>query len=204
MADTPDPVAKLRDEAAADPSKVTQLLVEATVAPLSDEGKAALEKRPEFSPAFLQRQAREFGIPVDKIEEIAAQVIREGAPTLVVEAREFGVDAEAREHFRQIYDLEIAKRKKCNRWVHEPDAKTGKKEKRPCGAEFTTIQQALVHHSIHLLFESDYRTQRSHWNDVREILYPTQERGLRAALTPEERTKMLRDPEMRRRLLARG
>ena len=198
-----DPLLKLRDVAAQDPGKLTELLRETATAPISPEARATFEKRPEFSRDFLERQSQQFGVSIEKIQEIADSVMAQGPPTFVVHAREFGVDTEARAHFRNLYDTEILKRRKCGRWIVEADDRTKKKIKRACGELFTDVMQAMVHHSIHILFESDYRTQRAHWNDIRELLSPTQERGIQAALPQSEREKIADDLRRRGHLLSR-
>ena len=169
---------------------------------LSPEARTALEKRPVFEPQFLEQQAQKFGLPVDQVQEMVAEVLREGGPALVVEQRQFGVDEEAREHFRKLYQEEIRKRRTCNRWIVEPGTQ-GKKVKRPCGSTFESIEQALVHHSIHLLYEADYRTQRAIWNDIKDLLHPMTEKSLRAALSVDERRRMMQDHRLRARLLGR-
>ena len=122
------------------------------------------------------------------------------ARSVTVEERQFGVDAGAREDFARLYDAEIKKLGRC------PLKKIRPSEKKPdalCNARLLNFQQFLVHHQIHLLLMSDTRTQRQTNADARELVYPTSEKMVRAALGPQERQRMLKDPALRARLLRR-
>lgn len=177
---------KLRDDAAKHPEKTTDYLA-ATSGYVSPEAKQTLEKKPSFKPGFIQKQAEKFGLSPDKVEAIAAEVVETGAPIFAVaERREFSVDDDVRERFTKLYNEELARRRQCPR--------------RNCDAHFTDLQQVLVHWSLHLLFEADNRTQKMMWEAIRELNYPTQEKGLQAVLPAEERKQLLRDPLMRARL----
>jgi hypothetical protein len=196
-----DPLVRLRDKAAEDPRKLGELIVESQLGPVSQEAQAVLEKRPEFTPSFLEQQAQKFGLPLDQIQEIAEAVAASGPPGLVVERHQFGLETEAREHLAALYEKEIQRRRTCLRWIYTPVERDGKwrRVRKPCGATFETFDQALVHHSIHLLFEADYRTQRAHWNDVLNIKFPLEQKSLRAALTVDERRRLMADPRFRER-----
>jgi hypothetical protein len=142
---------------------------------------------------FLEAQVAKFGVPIDRLTEIA-QTVSESMPTpLVVEKREFSVEADVQEHFREIFQKEIDKRATCN-YVVEGNlvGPTGKQSSahKLCGDRLETVQQAWVHHALHIMYDcGDPRTQRAMLMDVRELLWPTQEKSMRAALSPDERSE---------------
>jgi hypothetical protein len=200
-----DEILKLREQAIEDPSALKPLLIESQLGPISDEAALALEKRPQFEPTFLEKQAQKFGLPFDQVHQIAQEVVAQGSAALVVERHQFGLESEAREHLAALYEKQIKVRRTCNRWLYAPvenPKAPGKyrRARKPCGYVFETFDEALVHHSLHILFEADYRTQRAHWNDILNIKYPLEQKTLRAALTVEERRRMMADHRLRERL----
>jgi len=121
--------------------------------------------------------------------------------TVVVEERQFGVSGEAREDFARLYDLEIKRLGYCplDKIAHRSKKTYGLQCRVPLG----TFQEWLVHHQLHLMTQADSRVQKQTNSDSRELVYPTSEKTMRAALGPDERKRMLQDPEMRARLLKR-
>lgn len=213
MTDAIDPTIKLAKQAKTDAGKVVELL-DRTVTPcaVSPEATVVLEQTPELAPEFIASQAKRFDVPVKRVDEIAQTVAQEQEPPLPsespnyytvetqlamergyveVEKREISVEGEVKDYFRDIYQKEIEKRSTCPYIVKTAHmGKTGKESStwEACGDKLETIQQALVHQSLHIMFDSnDPRTQRAMLNDIRELLYPVQEKSIRAALGPDER-----------------
>ncbi len=188
-----DPILQLREKAKKNAAKALDL-VQATV---GQDVSAVLEKKPELKPEAVAATAEAKGVPYDRAIEIANEVVTGQPPAVRVEA--YRAENELREVFLQLYSEEISRMKFCPVKVKQPGGSWS-----TCGASIDTIQQALVHHSMHLLYSSDYRTQRQIMNDISEKLFPTEIRGVSAVLGPEERAGMLRDPRLRDRLLGRS
>lgn len=205
---------KLAKKATKDPSKLVELL-DKTSDHITPEAKEKLTQTPAFSKSFLEGEAQRFGVDRQKVEDVAAVVVEEAGPAMVVEEREWSMEGDVKEYFRELYEREIAKRQVCTwqiteEWekqrTHEDGSPMGKPQQasvyRRCNAKLESIQQALVHHSLHLMFDSsDPRTQRAMWNDIKETLFPTREKSVRAALSVEERRRMMGDPRLRERIL---
>lgn len=162
---------------------------------LKAEERAALEKRAHLEP-YIETVAAQTGLPAERAVEIAREVERSGEPALIVER--IRAEVEAKEIFEELFEKEVARIRTCPVRVKRESGWE------LCGLPLESIQQALVHHSIHLLHCPDYRTQRATLNDIRELLYPTEIRGVRAALPAEERAALTRDPRIVKRLLHRG
>jgi hypothetical protein len=206
-----DPVLKLAKQATKDTEKLLPLL-EATVEELAPETKDKLENAPKFDADFLKSEAERFHTTTEKVEAIAEVVSTEGP--VFVEERTWEVDADIKEHFKELYEKEISRRRVCDQMIQVEEERqrkqsdgqpTGRREMisvwKRCGAVYESFQQALVHQSLHLMFDAkDERTKRAMWNDIRELVYPTREKGIRAALTPQERRRMM-DDRLKDRLL---
>lgn len=174
---------------------VEDLIVNGDV--IDDEARDALSKRPRLPDPSVEVIAKKTGLSSARAREIADEVSRGGEPALVVES--YRAENEARDAFKLLYEEEIVRLQRCPLRVRRNG------EWDTCGVELRDIQQALVHHSMHLMFESrDDRVRRAVTNDISEKLYPTDFKGVRAALTAEERTALFADPRMRDRLLRRG
>lgn len=190
-----------------DPLKVAEML-ERTQTPgaISDEAKAKLSKQPTLTPKFLEAQAKKFGASKEQVEAAANHAAQQVGPPIMVEQREFSVDADIQAHFRQLYNEEVAKRQVCTWQIQEefsdPKSKspaTSFVSKR-CNTRLESLEQMLVHVSLHILFDTDARTARAHWNDIRELNFPTKEKSVRAPLGPDERRQWLMNPDLRARL----
>ena len=213
MAKPKHPIAKLAKQAKKDHEKLLPLL-EATADELSPETKEKFTNAPKFDDDFLKQEAKRFGTTKQKVQSVADAVMHENAPVFV-EERTWEVDADVKEYFRKLYEQEIRRRRTCREMIQVEEerqrksnegAPIGRPEKisvwRECGVVYESFQQALVHQSLHLMFDSkDPRTKRAMWNDIRELLHPTREKGIRAALSPQERKRML-DDRLKRRLLS--
>ncbi len=192
MTNPKDPTIKLAKQVKTDAGKLTELL-NRTVTPsaVSPEATVVLEQTPELAPEFIVSQAERFDVPVKRVEDIAKTVAAEQGAAITVEKREISVDAEVKDFFRELYQKEIEKRSTCSFVVKTTHmGKTGKESStwEACGDKLETIQQFLVHQSMHIICDSgDPRTQRAMLNDIRELLYPVQEKSIRAALGPDER-----------------
>lgn len=79
--------------------------------------------------------------------------------------------------------------------------RSGKLE--PCGAPLSSIVQALAHHDIHLMYMGDWRVQRATVNAIRDVAYPVEIQGMRAALTVEERATLTSDSRIMEKAKAR-
>jgi len=163
-----------------------------TTAAVSKEAEKHLTKElPPVKESYIAAQAEKFGTTVERVTEIA-QVVASGMPTpLVMEKREFSVESDVQAHFLEVFEKEIQKRETCPYVVEERYiGPTGKQSSvhKACGDKLETVQQAWVHHALHIMYDSgDPRTQRAMLMDIRELLWPTQEKSLRAALGPDER-----------------
>ncbi len=204
-----DPVLKLAKQAKSDPSKVLPLL-EASI-DLDPATAAKLENAPKFNDAFLEAQAEKVGSTTEQLAEVAAQVSAESP--VFVEQRTWEVDADVKESFRALYERDIRTRHTCREMIQIEEERQRKQDGKPvgrgekisvwtrCGVIYESFQHALVHQSLHLMFDSkDERTRRAMLNDVRELIYPTREKGVRAALTTQERRRMM-DSRLKQRLL---
>ncbi len=203
-----DPTIQLSKQAKADAGKITELL-DRTVTPcaVSPEAQVVLEETPEIAPAFIASQAERFDVPIKRVDEIAQTVAAEHGAAVTLEKREISVDAEVKDYFREIYQKEIEKRATCPYIVKTTHmGKTGKESStwEACGDRLESIQQALVHQSLHIMFDSnDPRTQRAMLNDIRELLYPVQEKSIRAVMGADERKERWAALERHRSRLGR-
>lgn len=146
--------------------------------------------------ADIARAAKEFQLPKAEVERIRKQ---HEQTAVTIEQRSFGVDDEARAGFHALYEREIASLKEC------PLPKIGdarRKSPARCRMTLRSFEHFLVHHHLHLMIDADSRTQRSTNESARELVHPTSEKTMKAALPAEERRRMMRDPELRRRLIA--
>jgi hypothetical protein len=132
----------------------------------------------------VKREAQKFDVAEDKALAIARDVDEKREAALVI--TETRKESELREVFEEIYDDEVAKRQVCP--VTE------------CGAELTSIKQALVHMRTHILFEADWRTIRAVAKDIEIQVFPPIEHETSAAYTAEERTALLKALRERRLL----
>ena len=192
MSNPVDPTIKLAKQAKSDAGKIVELLDRtATPCAVSPEAQVVLEQTPELAPEFIASQAERFDVSLKRVDEIAQTVAQEQGAAVVLEKREISVDAEVKDYFREIYQKEVEKRSTCPYIVKTSHmGKTGKESStwEACGDKLESIQQALVHQSLHIMYDSnDPRTQRAMLNDIRELLYPVQEKSIRAALGPDER-----------------
>lgn len=163
---------------------------------ITPEAREQLEKRPALQPEFVEAQAAAAGVPVERAQAIAAEIQRQAGPALVIES--YRAENELKDVFRQLYEAEVLRLQHC------PARVKGVTGWQQCGVPLDNIQQALVHHSMHLLWESnDDKVKRAVANDISEKLFPTDIKGVRAALTADERRAALSDPRIRDRLLRR-
>lgn len=187
---------------AADPTikaakaKDVKTVLERTTTPaaVSKEAEAKLTRElPPIKESFIEAQAEKFGTTVERVTEIAEAVAGSMPAPLVMEKREFSVEADVQEYFREIFQKEIRKRDTCPYMMEQIHiAPTGKQSSfnGRCGEKLETVQQAWVHHALHIMYDSgDPRTQRAMLMDIRELLWPTQEKSVRAALGPDERAE---------------
>lgn len=187
---------------AADPTikaakaKDVKTVLERTTTPaaVSKEAEAKLTRElPPIKESFIEAQAEKFGTTVERVTEIAEAVAGSMPAPLVLEKREFSVEADVQEYFREIFQKEIRKRDTCPYMMEQIHiAPTGKQStfNGRCGEKLETVQQAWVHHALHIMYDSgDPRTQRAMLMDIRELLWPTQEKSVRAALGPDERAE---------------
>jgi len=187
-------------------------LLKASIEELPAEVVSKLNNAPKFDDKFLEQEAKRFGASTQQVKDIASTVATDGP--VFVEQRTWEVDSDVKEHFRQLYEKEILKRRVCREQIQEEveeyrkdklGSPIGKPQKisvwRRCGAVYESFQQALVHQSLHFMFDSkDPRTQRATWNDILELNFPRREKGIRAALSTADRRRMM-DPLLRDRLL---
>lgn len=124
----------------------------------------------------VEREADKFEVPTERALAIAADVHKEREAALTI--TQTRKESELREVFEEIYDDEVTRRQICP--VSE------------CGAELTSIKQALVHMRTHILFEANWQTVRAVAKDISEQLFPAVEQETTAAYTAEERTKLLK------------
>ncbi len=174
------------------------------------EKKVTLKPAPEFNEGFVAGEAKRIGVPLKMAVVAAAEVEAEGGPTLVIEQREWSMDA--KEHFKELYDAEVRRRQSC-RFKLPYKVKEKRKDGTeyevtkwaPCGVEgLKTIEEVIAHQSMHLMLDgSDLRTSRAMLSDVWERIHPTKEKTTRAALTTAERRQMMLNPRLRERLLMR-
>lgn len=196
-----DPLAQLyqrkREAAKKDAGKAIELAEDLTVngPALTAEARRAIEKRPAIPEAAVEEAAKVKGVSLERAREIARDVEAKSEPVLVIES--VRAENELRDVFENLYAAEVQNLQTCPVVVNRGGTK------QPCGRELKSIQEALVHHSFHILYGADYRTQRATLNDISEKLYPTDIKGVRAALTAEERDALFRNPAMRDRLLKR-
>jgi hypothetical protein len=208
MAKPIDPTIKLSKQAKTDAGKIVELL-DRTVTPcaVSPEAQVVLEQTPELAPEFIASQAERFDVPIKRVDEIAQTVAQEQGAAITVEQREISVDAEVKDFFRELYQKEIEKRSTCSYIVKTSHiGKTGKESStwEACGDKLETIQQFLVHQSMHIICDSgDPRTQRAMLNDIRELLYPVQEKSIRAVMGADERKERWEALERHRSRLGR-
>lgn len=139
----------------------------------------------------IETAVAEFNLAPRKAKKIVEAV--------TIEERQFGVSGEAREDFARLYDAEIKRLGEC------PLKKIGTapKDTKKCRVPLLNFQHFLVHHQIHLMLMADSRVQKQTNTDSRELVYPTSEKTMRAALGPVERKRMLQDRERKRRELSR-
>ncbi len=187
---------------AADPTikaakaKDVKTVLERTTTPSAVSKKAEAKLTRELPPikdSFIEAQAEKFGTTVERVTEIAEAVAGSMPAPLVLEKREFSVEADVQEYFREIFEKEIRKRDTCPYVMEQiyigPTGKQSSVHDR-CGEKLETVQQAWVHHALHIMYDSgDPRTQRAMLMDIRELLWPTQEKSVRAALGPDERAE---------------
>ncbi len=187
---------------AADPTikaakaKDVKTVLERTTTPAAVSKAAEKQLTRELPPikeSFIEAQAEKFGTTVERVTEIAEAVAGSMPAPLVMEKREFSVEADVQEYFREIFQKEIRKRDTCPYVMEQiyigPTGKQSSVHDR-CGEKLETVQQAWVHHALHIMYDSgDPRTQRAMLMDIRELLWPTQEKSVRAALGPDERAE---------------
>ena len=132
----------------------------------------------------VQREAGKFDVPAERALTIAREVDKERETALTI--TETRKEAELREVFEEIYDDEVTRRQICP--VPE------------CGAELTSIKEALVHMRAHILFEGSWREVRAVAKDITDQLYPPIEQETTAAYTAEERTALMKALRARKML----
>lgn len=187
MTKAKDPTIKLSEK-----GELTKLLYRTTVpSAISADAAVHLSKAPTLEPAFVEAQAKKFDVPEKRVAEIAQTVMRDEGPPMTLEKREISVEGEVKEIFRDEYHKEIVRRATCPYIVRSSYTGVSGKESstwEKCGEKLESIQQALVHQSLHIMYDSgDPRTQRAMLNDIRELLYPVVEKSFRAILGPDER-----------------
>ena len=130
----------------------------------------------------VEQAAERFAIPPGRGRKIARDVWKaeQKLSTTVFEH-----DSDLREYFRDEYQRQLQDKRTCGQ--------------KGCDYRYTTIEAAVVHHSLHLLTESkDGRTQRAIMKDIVELLHPTIEttvsQQLTGVLTDEDRKEALSDP----------
>jgi hypothetical protein len=148
-----------------------------------------------------ERAAKEFKLSPAETKDIVDQAKK---AEFTIEQRQFGVDGNIRDDFERLYESEVV-------WLNHEDIGgcplkrigASEKDKRKCHVKFRDFKHFLVHTHIHLMLQGDARTQKITNESARELVHPTSEKTLKAALGPKERQRMLQDPEHRKRLLAR-
>ena len=188
-----DPILRLREKAKKNAKKALELAQEAG----TQDTAEVLEKKPTFTEAAVEALAGSTGVPVERAKEIANEVVQAQGPAVRVEA--FRAENEIRDELLRLYAEEVRRMQRCPVKIKKEN---GKFEQ--CGRRIRTIQQALAHHTMHLMYSADYRVQRQVVNDISEKLFPTEIRGVSAVLGPEERSAALSNPAIRDRLLGRG
>ena len=149
----------------------------------------------------VEKQAERFNVEADTMSKVISQMMR-SEPAVVVEERRFEIDSDARALFHELYTKEVQRLETCP-WL-VPYIKGKKKLYKVCGLALESIEQALAHHRVHLLFSGDARTQRSTNLDIQTMPYPERSTGVTAALPAGERRRMLEeDSHLRKRLEAR-
>ena len=154
----------------------------------------------EQPPKKLAEALKEFRLPPAKEEK----AIHDSITPVVIEERQLGVSSEARDDFARLYDTEIKRLGYCPLDKIQHFSKAVKDNgPRQCRVKLESFQHFLVHHQIHLMLTADSRVQKQTNAQALELVYPTSEKTMRAALGPEERKRMLVD-RMKRRELREG
>ncbi len=193
--------------------EVVALLKATTEHEIPPEVVEKLENKPKFKPKFLEKEAKRFGVTTGEVEDIAAAVAAE-APVFF-EQRTWEVDADVKEHFRQLYEKETVKRHHCVYQIKREESEQkldddgepiGKPERisvwRECGDVYDDFMQSLVHQNLHHIHDShDSRTHRAALNDAKELNFPTREKGVLGALSVEQRRRYMADRALQRKLL---
>ena len=149
----------------------------------------------------VEQQAERFNVEPDVMSQVVKAMMTQ-EPAIVVEERRFEIDSDARALFHELYAAEVKRLETCP-WL-VPFVKGKKKLFKVCGVALDSIEHALVHHRLHLLFAGDSRTQRSANLDIQTLLFPERSTGVTAALPASERRAMLEtDSHLRKRLEAR-
>ncbi len=148
----------------------------------------------------ISKAVAQFKIPRKKADKII-DAMKPQPGSVTIEERQFGVSGEARDDFARLYDAEIARIGKC------PLVKIGKPRggnaANTCNIPLMSFQHFLVHHQIHLMLTADSRVQKQTNAQALDLVYPMSEKTMRAALGPDERKRMLRDPQMIARIAKR-
>ncbi len=147
-----------------------------------------------------RRAVADFKLSPAEEKKLLAE-IKPKMETVTIEERQFGVSGEARDDFARLYNAEIARIGKCP--LEKIGRPRGGNAANTCNIPLLSFQHFLVHHQIHLMLTADSRVQKQTNAQALELVYPTSEKTMRAALGPDERKRMLRDPELRARLLKR-
>lgn len=202
---------KVKDKTlqAAKKGQITEVLEQVADGVSPEAEKELTRELPPMRPGFIAKQAEKFGTTVERVTEIAQTVAQTMPTPLVIEKREISVDSNVQEYFRELFQREIDKRKTCPFVQHGKHFNHRGQETSAssiCGDKLETVQQAWVHQALHIMYDSgDPRTQRAMLMDIRELLWPTQEKSVRAALGPDERAEHRSALERHRaRALARG
>jgi hypothetical protein len=129
----------------------------------------------------LEAEAAAFALPLNRVAEIADDVSEASGPVLEISVSRR--ESELRERFEELYDVEVAKRQVC------PFVRT---DGSTCEHTFTAFDDAMAHIRMHFVFDSgDGRLAESVLKHIEERIYPVEEYGLKAALGPEERKRLM-------------
>lgn len=133
----------------------------------------------------IEDESEKFQVPKARVMEIAEEVQSEGPPVLISLTKR---ESQLRDRFESLYNEELQKRRTCQY----------------CGDELVSIEQAITHIRLHLLMQNlDLRIARAVANDIEDQLFPQIEKQITAALTGEERSKLVARIK-ERRLLSDG
>jgi len=122
---------------------------------------------------------------------------------VTIEERQFGVSGEVRDDIARLWDDEIRRLRYCplNKIQHR--SKFVEDDPRQCRFRLTSFDGWIVHHQLHLMTQADSRVQKQTNAQSFETVHPMSEKTMRAALGPEERKRMLKEPEVMARIQQR-